>query len=166
MSDENTQVQGAGEITEADYIMAAVLPRTTSLMDMLEDRFDMSCQLFMGNNGLPRIQATYQDETVRFAYLHVGDSDTNRFILVVTADAYYVDEDDENGMGMVFECEGFNVGSTFGYAIYNPEDRVVTLRATIPELGGMPEAEWFEHCLGLFWGSFLDLQEILSEEEK
>lgn len=163
MSDEIKTAGDETEITEADYVMALVLPRINSLMDILSNHILMKCERSLTPGGLPRITGQFEGDEFTFTYLPVGIEEGDRFVLIVSATAYQVPEDDDNAMGMVFECEGFNIGSTFGYAVYDPVDRTVVLRATLPEAGGMPDVEWYEHSFGMFLGSLMDLRDYFAD---
>ena len=55
------------------------------------------------------------------------------------------------------------MGSPFGFAVYDPTDGSIELRAQIPEIGDMSENELYDHIFGLFIYSMGELRENASE---
>ncbi|MCR5098574.1 MAG: hypothetical protein K6B14_06465 [Lachnospiraceae bacterium] len=71
----------------------------------------------LGTNGLPQLRIAFDDRDINFSYLPVRDEATDRFILLIRSVVKVVDEDDAGNM---LPCESFNLGSPFGFAVYDP----------------------------------------------
>ena len=76
---------------------------------------------------------------------------------------FIVDNDKLMDTEIVMSCAEFNFGSAFGYAVYNPVDKCVELRAQVPESGGISDAEQYRHIFELFVYAMGELRETLGE---
>ena len=149
------------ELSEDEMIMAATLPRILGLQVIFEEDLKLQTNVAVSGNGMPALDAVYGGEHIRFSYFPVGvTADTDRFLLVMRLDAYEIS--DETEQSVFLDCESYNLGSVFGYAVYNPMNQIVELRAQISEMGAMNDADGYQHLLDLLIGS---VRELRGEEE-
>lgn len=145
------------ELSENEMIIAVVLPRIWGLQAIFEEDLKLQTDVAVSNEGMPALDAVYGGEHIRFSYFPVGvTADTDRFLLVMRVNAYEVSEEEEQGV--FFDCESYNIGAVFGYAVYNPMDKNVELRAQISEVGAMNDADGYQHLLDMFIGSLRELR--------
>ncbi|MCR5099399.1 MAG: hypothetical protein K6B14_10710 [Lachnospiraceae bacterium] len=136
------------EFTEEDFYRGAVVPRVNSLFYILEDILpgaDVDQQI--GDNGLPFVRVSIDDEVIDLKYFAVGEPDEGRYILLLQSTVFEFENDDK---GYVMECAGFNFGSAFGYAVYDPVNMTVELRAQTPEAEGILPRAHYENLIALF----------------
>ena len=149
------------EFTEEDIYMAALQTRLRGMEAVLKRLFeDVSIEYMLGENGLPFIRFTYEEDSIDVSYLIAGDVDEDRYILVIRSTVYIPDEKDD---GNILTCEAFNMGSPFGFAVYDPTDGSIELRAQIPEIGDVSETKVYDHIFDLFIYSMGELRENASE---
>jgi len=154
---EEHMVENTFELSEDEMIIASVLPRILGLKAIFEEDLKLQTDVAVGSNGMPVLDGVYEGEHIRFAYFPVGvTADTDRFLLVMRLDAYEASKEDERSVFL--DCESYNIGAVFGYAVYNPMNQRVELRAQIPEEGAMNDAEGYQHLLDMFIGSVSELR--------
>ena len=157
MSDINNE--NVPEFTEDDFFIAAVQARINSLETIYGELLEgAKIEQMLGSNGLPYLRISYGEKEIDMSYYPVGGSDDDRYILFLRSIVWAGDEGDP---GMMMPCESFNLGSPFGYAVYEPIEGVVELRAQVPESGGMSETSQYEHVLDLFLYSIAELSDAL-----
>ncbi len=145
------------EFTEEDFYRGAIIPRVASLLEILEEILpghEISEQI--GDNNLPFIRVVIDDDVIDLKYFSVGEPDEGRYILILQSKVLSFDEDDN---GNVLECEAFNMGSPFGFAVYDPADRCIEYRAQVPEVSGMLSYEHYENLIALFLYGISELRE-------
>lgn len=148
------------EYTEDDFYAAAVSARTGGLMELLSRISpNLKTEEMLGTNGFPFIRIGFQNDEINMAYYPVGSPDDGRFILFIKCTVFIPDEADPT---LAIDCESFNFGSSFGYAVYDPTDGSVELRAQVPETGGILDSEYYENILDLFLYSVDDLRETIA----
>ena len=148
------------EFTADDILRSAVQVRINGLETVINEiAKEAEVEQMFGTNGLPQLRMGFDDREITFSYLPVGDEGTDRFILLIRSVVKVVDEDDAGNM---LPCESFNLGSPFGFAVYDPVSGAVELRAQIPESGGLSEKEQYEHILEMFSYSMEELNDALS----
>ena len=154
-----------GEITPWDILINSILVRLNSLSDILRGEAGMETEIMILEGGYPRIEADYEGRRFYFGFIPVDEKDPDRCIFFILSDAALPDagEDENEKAARMLAADSFNVGSTFGHAVYDPERGSVSLRANIPELGGMSESEWYRYCFELFVGSLGELEELLKQ---
>ena len=146
--------------TADDILRSAVQVRINSLETIVNEIADgAEVEQMFGTNGMPQLRAGFDDKEITFSYLPVGDEATNRFILLIRSVVKLAETDDA---GYMLPCESFNIGSPFGFAVYDPVSGAVELRAQIPESGGMSERDQYEHILEMFSYSMEELSDTLS----
>jgi hypothetical protein len=147
------------EFTSDDILRSAVQVRINGLETIINEIAEETrVEQIFGTNGLPQLRAALDDREIVFSYLPVGDEGTDRFILLVRSVVKVAEEDDAGNM---LPCESFNLGSPFGFAVYDPVSGAVELRAQIPEIGGLSERDQYEHILELFSYSVDELNAAL-----
>ena len=136
------------EFSSDDFYRGAVVPRVGSLFYILEKILpgaDVDQQI--GDNNLPFIRVSIDDEVIDLKYFAVGEPGDGRYILIMQSTVFEFDEDDK---GYLMECAGFNFGSPFGYAVYDPVAHTIELRAQMPEADGMLPDSHYENMIALF----------------
>ena len=147
------------EFTADDIIRAAVQVRINSLETIVNEIAEgVKAEQILGTNGLPQLRAGFDEKEITFSYLPVGDEGTDRFILLIRSVVKVAEEDDAGNM---LPCESFNLGSPFGFAVYDPVSGAVELRAQVPESGGLSERDHYEHILEMFSYSMEELSNTL-----
>ena len=151
------------EITVDDLYGAAVDTRIRGLMSALESEYQKANgEIRLGTNGLPFILLTYEDGAeVLLSYYPVDEVDDEHFLLFVRSTLSVEEAADTS---YILSCESYNTGAPFGFAVYDPAGRAVELRAQIPEIGGLSEAEYYTYLLDLFMHSRDELNDFLTEE--
>ncbi len=148
------------EFTMDDMYRAAVLPRVRVLTDiMAEIAPDSGAEQMLGANDLPYVGFNLDGYEISMSYYPVGDPGDGSYILLMRS---VVKRFDDMAEGAMLRCAGFNFGSPFGFAIYDPADGTVELRAQIPETGGMQEREHYEHVVSLFMLGITELLDSLN----
>ena len=109
------------ELTEDELYEAAVYVMTNGLLNILTEDLEEDAHLTMGSNGFPAIDAIIDDLNCRFSYFPVGDTDTDRFLLMIRA-AVLTGGDEADQTARMLACERFNVASVFGTAVFLPDD--------------------------------------------
>ena len=150
------------EFSEEELYEAAVYAMTNGLLDILTEDLEKDAHLTMSSNGLPAIDAIIDGLSCRISYFPVGDADTDRFILMIRA-AVLSGGDDEDQTARMLACESFNVASVFGTAVFIPTDGSVEFRVSVPERGGMADAEDYRFILDMMKESVGELNELLED---
>ena len=148
------------EFTEDELYEAAVYARTNGLLNILTEDLEEDAHLTLGSNGFPAIDAIIGDLNCRISYFPVGDTDTDRFLLMIRA-AVLAGSDEADQTGRMLSWESFNVGSVFGTAVFIPTDGSVEYRVSIPERGGMADPEDYRFILNMMRESVSELNELL-----
>lgn len=151
------------EITEDELYEAAVYARTNGLLDIISEDLKEDAHLTLGANGLPAIDAVIGGQSCRISYFPVGDTDTDRFILMIRVQVLPGDEDADHTARM-FTCESFNVASVFGTAVFIPSDGSVEYRVSVAESGGLSDSSHYRFVFDMMIDSVNELNE-LSEEK-
>ena len=150
------------EITMDDLYGAAVDTRIRGLMNLLAQEYpNAAIEEMLGVNGLPYISFTNDDIEVLMSYYPVDELDDEHYVLFLRSTIYMEEETDE---ALLLSCESFNIGSPFGFAVHDLVDNAVELRAQIPEIGGMAEAEYYSYMIDLFLYNRQELFEHLNGE--
>ena len=150
------------EFTDEELYEASVNARTNGLLDILTEDLGEGAQLSVGANGFPCIDAVIGGLSCKLSYFPVGDTDTDRFILMIRT-AVLAGGEDADHTARLFACESYNVGSVFGIAVFIPTDGSVEFRASFPERGGMPTAEFYSFVFDMLISSVGELSELLEE---
>ena len=149
------------------------IPEESIFISMIETRLrgientvkklvdDVTIDTMLGTNGFPYIRFDIEGNEINMSYLPVGDPEENSFILLVRSIVYAPDEPDG---GLALLCESFNMSSPFGFAVYDPIDGSIELRAQIPEYGGISGDRQYGHILDLFLYGIEELKDTISEE--
>ena len=150
------------ELTEDELYEAAVYVMTNGLLNILTEDLEEDAHLTMGSNGFPAIDAIIDDLNCRLSYFPVGDTDTDRFLLMLRT-AVLSGGDEADQTARMLACESFNVASVFGTAVFLPDDGSVEYRVSIPERGGMADPEDYEFILNMMKESVSELKELLED---
>ena len=150
------------ELTEDELYEAAVYVMTNGLLNILTEDLEEDAHLTMGSNGFPAIDAIIDDLNCRFSYFPVGDTDTDRFLLMLRT-AVLSGGDEAEHTARMLACESFNVASVFGTAVFIPTDGSVEYRVSIPERGGMADPEDYRFILNMMKESVNELKELLED---
>ena len=148
------------ELTEDELYEAAVMARTNGLLSILTDDLKEEARISAGANGFPCINANFGGVDCKISYFPVGDTDTDRFILMIRA-AVLQGDDSEDHTGRMFSCESYNVASVYGTAVFVPTDGSVEMRVSIPERGGMNDASFYRFAIDMLVSSVNELGELL-----
>ncbi len=150
------------EFSEDELYEAAVYVRINALLDILNEELEEDARLSVGGNGLPCIDASLGGISCKISYFPVGDTSTDRFILMIRATILSGD-DNEDHTERMFACESYNVGSVYGTAVFIPTDGTVEMRVSIPERGGMNEPSFYRFAADMLIASVNELNELLEE---
>ncbi|MCR5053783.1 MAG: hypothetical protein K6A69_02965 [Lachnospiraceae bacterium] len=150
------------DVTEDDLYLYAVQTRLNSMTEILKEIIpDIEPEEMMGINGLPFLRFHVDNDEINISYYMVGGPDDDKYILNLRSIVYMPEEPDA---GLMVSCDGFNFGSPFGHAVYDPVEGYVELRAQVPEAGGISDTEQYEHMLNLFLYSIDELRTSIEEE--
>lgn len=150
------------EFTEDELYEAAVYVMTNGLLGILNEDLEADAHLTLGSNGFPAIDAIIDDQSCRISYFPVGDTDTDRFLLMIRA-GVLAGGDDADHTARMLACESYNVASVFGTAVFIPTDGSVEYRVSIPERGGMADPEDYRFILSMMKESVNELKELLED---
>ena len=150
------------EFTEDEMYIVVVQTRLYGLEEAIHKAFeDAKTEYLMGTNGLPFLRLYAGEDEIDLSYYPTDGIDGNSFILYLRSTVILPDEKDD---GNLVSCEAFNMGSPFGFALYDPLEGGIELRAQIPEYGGLSDEEQYAHILDLFLYSMGELRDSFSEE--
>lgn len=151
------------EFTEEELYAAAINGRTNGLLDILTEELGEEASLSLGANGFPCIDAVIEGNSCKISYFPVGNTDTDRFLLIIRTTVLSGD-DNEDHTDRLFACESYNVGSTYGTAVFIPTDGTVEFRVSIPEMGGMRERSYYRFMLDMLIMGVDELKELLEDK--
>ena len=106
------------EFTEDELYEAAVYVMTNGLLNILTEDLEKDAHLTLGSNGFPAIDAIIDGLNCRISYFPVGDTDTDKFLLMIRA-AVLTGSDEADQTARMLACESFNVASVFGTAVFS-----------------------------------------------
>ena len=148
--------------TEDELYEAAVYLMTNGLLGILTEDLGTDAHLTLGSNGFPAIDASIGNMNCRFSYFPVGDTDTDRFLLMIRT-AVLPGGDEADYTARMLTCESFNLASVFGNAVFVPADGSVEYRVSVPERGGMLDPEDYRFILSMIEVSVNELKGLLEE---
>ena len=163
MKKANEKEKEVIEISEDELYAAAVNVRTNGLLAVISEDLEEEARMSLGANGLPCIDAVLGGMVCRMSYFPVGDTDTDRFMLMIRVAVLAGDEEDDR-TDALFACESFNVASVFGSAVFIPVDGSVEFRVAIPEMGGMSDPAYYRFVFNMVTAAVNDLKELLEEK--
>ena len=131
-----------------NIVMGAVVARLQGLLDILE-LLDMEA-------ANPYIEARSREGAVYF-FSYIPVDINGMFILQVSREVTSEVIDKET---ILINVASFNMGSDFGFAVYDPVDDKAVLRAQVPEQGAI-SLEWYSYILKLFNDSYAELEDAL-----
>ena len=137
-------------------LMGAMVARLQGLMDILEE-LEVKSDLQLSQDQMPYLEAQNEEGAVYF-FSYIPVDITGEFILQIARE---VTEEGIDAETILINIASFNMGSEFGFAVYDPFDGTTVLRAQVPEQGGI-SLEWYSYILGLFNDSFAELADTLS----
>ncbi len=149
------------ELDEETVFIATVEVRLRSIVNVIKNLTDdVDVDFMLGTNGLPYIKFDLDGNEINISYYPIGEIGEDRFILFIRS-TVYVPEEPDNGIALL--CESFNMGSPYGFAVYDPIDGSVELRAQISEYGGVSSEEQYGQILDLFVYSMVELTDSILE---
>lgn len=138
-----------------DIVMGAVVARLQGLLDILE-LLDMEADMLLSKDANPYIEARSREGAVYF-FSYIPVDINGLFILQVSREVTSEEIDKET---ILINVASFNMGSDFGFAVYDPVDDKAVLRAQVPEQGAI-SLEWYSYILKLFNDSYAELEDAL-----
>lgn len=146
--------------TDNELYMAMVMPRLNSLLDILTEELSMDADLSIGAGQIPYIIARREDRYFTITYFPTENLDEDRYVLMIRTTI----EDEGDPSKVMYDCETFNAGSFFGFAVYLLSEDEMEYRVTIPEEDAIPDGSFYHHVFSLIDTSIKDLLAVIKEE--
>ncbi|MBQ8912808.1 MAG: hypothetical protein IJ054_02030 [Lachnospiraceae bacterium] len=144
MSEKKKETNDAKENTHDP--MAYVVPRLEGLLDILEE-LDMSAELMLDEGEVPYAVGEKTDGTLTyFTYIPFDLENEGQFVLQISRIVRDGSNDTETSL---IDIASYNLESSFGFAVQDPQSGDIVLRAQVPEMGGTG-LEWYAYIFEMF----------------